>query len=95
MTGERISSNNNRIAWPQGPLRTGPRCGTDGLGQYKMPSQDSIRAQRTFLPSGNDFRTIYVLKIDAFLVVIVSQAHVFYLNLNNLPITSSGCIWSV
>ena len=78
MTGERISSNNNRIAWPQGPLRTGPRC-----------------AQRTFLPSGNDFRTIYVLKIDAFLVVIVSQAHVFYLNLNDLPITSSGCIWSV
>ena len=33
--------------FPQGPLRPGPRVGTEGLGHYKMiGNQDTLRAQR-------------------------------------------------
>ena len=43
--------------FPQGPLRPGPRVGTDGLGQYKMPIvQDSRCAKRGRAP--NRFRII-------------------------------------
>ena len=43
-----------------GGLGSGPRCGPDGLGQYKTPDmQDSIRAQRGHAQSALFHRVLY------------------------------------
>ena len=61
-----------------GPLRSGPMCGTDELGQYKTPDMPgSIRAQRVRAPSVDERSAKVLIKqpcIDV-LRVALQQKH--------------------